>query len=456
MKPRMSSLNEVELAGWGLYPRVKSHLVEPESEGGVRAALDAAGTIARGLGRSYGDPAINSHRTVLGMTRLDRVLSFDEATGVVRCEAGVSLSTLIDEFAPRGWFPMITPGTRWVTVGGCIANDVHGKAHHAQGSFLESVVSMRLLLASGEVLTLSREQHPELFFANFGGLGLLGVILDVELQLRKVSTTFFKQQSFEARDLDELLALIAEYDAKFPYSVASINPLATGARLGTGVLTVGDHAQPDELPTKFARAPLRTCGAPLTDVPFELPELTLNPLTLRVVHSVIRQVMLRGAPVVHADNFFYPLDVLLGEWNRGYGRRGFTQYQFVIPRADGPKNLRTLLTTIVEANHLPSLNVLKRMGPANAAPLSFPMDGFTLAIDFPVQPTTAALAHRLDAMVVDMGGRIYLGKDAFLEPHSFNAMYLRHVEFRALKQRVDPNEVFTSDLSRRIGLTAAR
>ncbi|MFO0594977.1 MAG: FAD-binding oxidoreductase [Myxococcaceae bacterium] len=448
------SASRVELSGWGLYPKSSCEVREPETEAGVRAALDPNGTIARGLGRSYGDAATNDLRVVLDMTRMDRVLSFDEATGEVRCEAGVSLSALIERFAPRGFFPLITPGTRFVTVGGCIANDVHGKAHHAQGSFLESVKSMRVLLADGRVVECSREREADLFFASFGGMGLLGVILEATLQLRKVSTTWFRQQSYEGRDLDELLDLMAEHDARVPYSVASINPLATGRSLGTGVLTCGDHAQPDELPAKFRARMLAVGGDALLDIPVRLPELTLNPLTLRVVHAGIRQVMLRAAPLVHADQFFYPLDGLLSNWNRGYGRRGFTQYQFVIPKADGPKNLRALLTTIVEAKQLPTLNVLKRMGPGNAAPLSFPMEGYTLAIDFPILGDTAELAHRLDAMVEDMGGRIYLGKDAFLRPESFNRMYPRHGEWRAVKRRVDPNELFSSDLSRRVGLTA--
>ncbi len=446
------TVSTTELFGWGRWPRSTSELIAPEGEAGVRAGLDARGTIARGLGRSYGDAAMNSGRTVLAMTRLDRMLAFDEETGVVRCEAGVSLSQLIEAFAPRGWFPLVTPGTRYVTVGGCIANDVHGKAHHAQGSFLESVLSMRMLLASGDVVTLSRTQSPELFYACFGGMGLLGIVIDATLRLRKITTTYFRQQAFVADDLEGLLGLLTEHDSRFPYSVATIDPLATGARLGRGVLTVGDHAALEDLPKKLARNPLKAGGSPLIDIPLELPGVTLNPLTLKVLHTVIKQVLSHAAPLVHADQFFYPLDAI-GNWNRGYGKRGFTQYQFVIPRADGAKKLRGLLEVIVAASALPTLNVLKRMGPQNAAPLSFPFDGYTLAIDLPIRDGTQALAHQLDAMVIDAGGRVYLGKDAFLGPESFNLMYPRHEEWRAVKARVDPAGVFQSDLSRRVGLT---
>ncbi len=441
-----------ELTGWGLYPRSRSRLVAPETVSDIRRGLSPEGTIARGLGRSYGDPAINDGRTVIGMTRFNRVLAFDEATGLLTCEAGMSLSEIIDTFAPRGWFPAITPGTRYVTVGGCIANDVHGKAHHAQGSFLECVQSFKMMLADGSVVTASRHERPELFFATFGGLGLLGVILEATLTLRKVSTTWFRQKSFVADNLEALLDVMMENDAKYPYSVAAINPLATGASLGCGVLTVGEHASIDELPTKLLPRALHPGGRSLVDIPVELPELTLNALTLPVLHALIKQVLSKAAPLVHADAFFYPLDMLTN-WNRGYGRRGFTQYQFVIPRTDGAKNLRAILETIVAANELPTLNVLKRMGPQNAAPLSFPFDGYTLAIDFPIRAGTQTLAHTLDAMVADMGGRIYLGKDAFLQPESFNRMYPRHGEWRAVKAKVDPRGVFTSDLSRRVGLT---
>lgn len=448
-----SDTHMVELSGWGLSPRVKCHLVEPESEADVARALDADGTIARGLGRSYGDPAINEGRTVLGMTRLDRVLGFDEATGVVRCEAGVSLSQLIERFAPRGWLPLITPGTRFVTVGGCIANDVHGKAHHAQGSFLESVLSMRVMLASGEVVTASRTERPELFSACFGGMGLLGVIVEATLRLRKVETTFFKQRVFVADDLEALLQLIEEQDAAFPYSVASINPLETGARLGKGVLSAGDHAALAELPAKFAREPLRGNGRSFFDVPFLFPDFTLNRATLSLVHLFGQQFMTRGAAITHADNFFYPLDVLVGDWNRGYGKRGFTQYQFVIPKEDGARNLRAILETIVAARQLPSLNVLKKLGPENAAPLSFPRAGWTLAIDFPIISGLTELLARLDAMVADLGGRIYLGKDAFLDARTFARMYPRLPQWRAVKAQYDPQGVFTSNQSRRVGLT---
>jgi FAD/FMN-containing dehydrogenase len=386
---------------------------------------------------------------VLTLTDIGGYRSFDEQTGVLDCGAGVSLGDIVRDFAPRGWFPMITPGTKYVTVGGCIANDVHGKAHHVQGTFERCVESFRLLLADGRVVACSRHEEPELFYGCFGGMGLLGVVLSARIRLRRVETTWFRQRAIVARDLDELLEEMARADTSFPYSVANIDPFDTGARLGRGVLTVGDHASADELPAD--RPPLKVSGPPRVSVPFELPSFLLNPLTARLVQLVIRQVLARGAPFAHYEKFFYPLDAI-AHWNRGYGRRGFTQYQFVVPLRDGPLHLRRVLETIAVSGDLPLLNVLKRMGPPGNGPLSFPFEGYTLAIDFPIRPGTAALVHRLDAMVLEAGGRVYLGKDALLRPETFAAMYPRLDEFRALKARVDPKGVFTSDLAIRLAI----
>ncbi|HEY6476826.1 MAG TPA: FAD-binding oxidoreductase, partial [Polyangia bacterium] len=318
------------LCGWGNNLRADCRLVEPELPGEVGAWLDGTGTVARGLGRSYGDAALNGGGQVLGLRRVDRYLTFDGSTGMLTCEAGVSLAQIIADFAPRGWFPMITPGTKYVTVGGCIANDVHGKAHHVQGCFSAAVDAMTVLLASGEVVPATRGQNSDLFWATFGGMGLLGVVLTATIRLRRIETTYFRQRSIKVRDLAEMLSALDEQDRTFPYSVATIDVLATGARLGRGVLTVGDHARRDELPAALGAAPLRVSGPPKLTVPFELPELTLNRLSIRAVNAFIQRTQARAAPFGHYEKFFYPLD-MLAHWNRGYGRRGFTQYQFVIP-----------------------------------------------------------------------------------------------------------------------------
>ncbi|MBX3252032.1 MAG: FAD-binding oxidoreductase [Myxococcales bacterium] len=440
---------DAELSGWGKHPVARCRVRTPETREAVLAAL-TPNVIARGLGRSYGDPALNASGVVLDLTRLDRYLGFDAATGTLTCEAGVSLAQIIEDFAPRGFFPAITPGTKYVTVGGCIANDVHGKAHHVDGCFSSCVDEISVLLASGEIVRASREENADLFWASFGGVGLVGIILTATLRLRRIETTYFHQRAVTVGDLDELLAAFEEYDAKYPYSVAWIDSLATGAKLGRGVLTVGDHAKLADLPARLARDPRRITPPSPLKVPFDLPSFALNTATIRVLNEVLDGVQSRGAPIAHYEKFFYPLD-FVGEWNRGYGKRGFTQYQFVVPLADGPRHIRAILETIATSGQAPFLNVLKKLGKEQGL-LSFPFEGYTFAIDFPIRDGLTELLHTLDRMVLEAGGRIYLGKDAFTDAATFRAMYPRVDEWLEIKARVDPEQVFQSDLGRRVGL----
>jgi len=440
-----------QLAGWGANHRADCDLREPELQAQVQSSLDARGTTPRGLGRSYGDAALNAGGRVLGMTRFNRYLAFDDATGTLSCEAGVSLEDVLRDFAPRGWFPMVTPGTKFVTIGGCIANDIHGKAHHVQGSFSSCVDSFTVLLASGEVLNASRTENTDLFWASFGGMGLLGVILTATIRLKKIETTYFRQRSIQVNDLEGMLAAFKEHDHEFSYSVATLDVFATGARLGRGVLALGDHARREELPPAMAANPLRISGPPKLTVPFELPTLTLNRLTIRVVNALLQQIQSRGAAFSHYEQFTYPLD-MLAHWNRGYGPAGFTQYQFVIPFEEGPRRLREILSTILNSSELPFLNVLKCFGKQSEGVLSFPREGYTFAIDFPIRKGTAALLKRLDALVLDAGGRVYLGKDSFLDAATFRAMYTSVDQWLQTKAKYDPQNVFTSDLGRRVGL----
>ncbi len=450
-KKAAAAHHTTRLSGWGGNVHSDCVLIEPEGWEEARAWLDQHGTIARGLGRSYGDAALNSRGQVLGMRKFDRYLAFDEQTGTLTCEAGMSLMRIIKDFAPRGWFPMITPGTKFVTVGGCIANDVHGKAHHVQGSFSNCVDAMEVLLANGHVVVASRDENSDLFWATFGGVGLLGLILTATIRLRKIETTYFHQRSFRVRNLDEMLSTLEEHDQQFPYSVATLDVMARGTRLGRGVVTVGKPAQLADLPADLAGKPLAISGASKLTVPFNLPSITLNPVSIRVVNAVIQRIQANAAPIGHYEGFFYPLD-RLANWNRGYGRRGFTQYQFVIPFAEGRIHMRKILETILAADELPFLNILKRLGKQTAGLLSFPREGYTLAIDFPIRKTTVALLRQLDALVLDAGGRVYLGKDAYLKPETFRAMYPELGRWLEMKAKYDPKSVFTSDLGRRLNL----
>jgi decaprenylphospho-beta-D-ribofuranose 2-oxidase len=446
----MSLYKPEKLAGWGNYPVSESYVLPVRDAGDVAGALERGTLIARGLGRSYGDQAVNDEAYVGDCTKLNRFLAWDAAEGILECEAGVSLEEIITVFAPRGWLPMICPGTKFVTIGGAIANDIHGKAHHIDGSFANCVLSFTILLADGRVLTASRTEHADLFQANFGGLGLLGVILTARLQLRKVETTYFKQQSIKIRDLDHMLEALDRYDADYNYSVAWIDALAKGPKLGSGVLTLGNAAQLADLPPSLSKEPLKLHKNSKLTVPFFLPSFTLNNVTVRLLNRVIAFVQNSSKEFIHYEKFFFPLDAI-HHWNRGYGKRGFVQYQFVIPETNGRQHLAEILTMIAQSGCTPFLNVFKRMGEGQGI-LSFPFKGYTLAIDFPVSKALFAFTPKLDAKVLAAGGRLYLGKDALLTEAMFKAMYPQYEEWMAVKRKYDPTGKFSSNIGRRLGL----
>lgn len=441
------------LSGWGNIPKSPSKVTYARDVQEMVKALNTDQMLSRGLGRSYADQATNKDHLVVKMEKMDHFLSFDKEKGILQCEAGVSLEDIITHLAPRGWFPMITPGTKYITIGGAIANDVHGKAHHADGSFVNCVYDFTILLANGQIVRASREENADLFWANFGGLGLLGIILRATIQLRRIATTYFKQRAFAARNLEEMLQAIDDSNDDYVYSVAWIDPMAKGKSLGRGVLTTGNHAVIDDLPDKLKKDPLRIGKKPKITVPFYLPDFALNPVTVSLLDMVLYWKQ-KSAPVIsHYESFFYPLD-MINEWNRGYGKRGFIQYQFVIPTQDGRENIRKLLNEVTKSNCIPFLNVLKKFGREQGGLLSFPFEGYTFAIDFPITPQLKPFTQKLDQMVLSMGGRIYLGKDAYLDETTFKAMYPQHKAWLEIKRKYDPSNVFTSDLARRVGLVA--
>ncbi len=431
---------------------VTTRVASPRDTTAWQASTHKNPLVVRGLGRSYGDQSIDSEATVTDTKRLNHLLSFDDVTGVLVCQAGVSLADIISTLAPRGWFPVVNPGTKYVTVGGAIANDIHGKGHHRDGTFARYVRSFTILLADGRLLTASREEYADLFWANFGGLGLLGIILTVTLQLERTETTYYEQKAIRVGGLDHMLEALQAYDRHYRYSVAWINPQARKKRLGEGVLTVGNKAKLSDLPSKFFQQPLKVHENPRLQVPFFLPNFSLNPATLTVLNQLIFQMQNSSNPISHYDKFLFPLD-FVHYWNRGYGARGFVQYQFVVP-TDSVAAVRPILQTIADSRCLPFLNVLKKMGPSthDNATLSFPQEGFTLAIDFPVTHHLSALAQTLDRMVLDAGGRVYLGKDALLDAATFQQMYPQYVEWLSVKAQYDPENRFTSSLAKRLGL----
>ena len=443
-------LQEKEIAGWGNYPRVKTKIYQPYSLPEVAHSLTVDKNIPRGLGRSYGDQSVNEGHLATVCTRLNHFLNFDAQTGVLECEAGVSHEDIIRTFAPRGWFPMITPGTKYITIGGSIANDIHGKAHHVDGSFVNCVEEFTILLADGSIKTASWTENPDLFWANFGGLGLLGIILTAKIKLRRIETTYFHQKAVVLHNLDEMIDALYEYDEHYNYSVAWVDALAKGKRLGRGVLTLGNPARLEELPVKLQKNPLFVAPPPKLSVPFYLPDFALNTLTVNMLNAALDTMQRSAGRFAHYEKFFYPLD-FVQNWNRGYGKRGFIQYQFVIPADNVKPNIRIILEKIANSGCAPFLNVLKKFGKGERH-LSFPQEGFTFAIDFPVTKNLPALTRELDRLVLDFGGRIYLGKDAMLDKGTFRAMYPNYEEWLAIKAKYDPRNKLSSNISRRLGL----
>lgn len=452
----------VSVSGWGRTAPSTARVVRPRSQEEAVAALRSCaerGGIARGLGRAYGDAAQNAGGAVLDMTGLDRVHTIDAtgasaasaAGGTVVCDAGVSLHHLMEVLLPLGLFVPVTPGTRYVTVGGAIAADIHGKNHHVSGSFAHHVLALDLLTADGTVRTV--EPGTPLFDATAGGMGLTGVILSATLRLHPVETSLMAVDTERAADLDDLMARLTATDHRYRYSVAWIDLLARGAATGRAVLTRGDHAPLAALPDRARTAPLAFRPRRLPPAPRFVPEGLLGRRSV----GLFNELWYRKAPrsrtgeLQKLSAFFHPLDGV-PHWNRVYGRGGFVQYQFVVGYGQ-EETLRRIVRRI-SAHRCPSfLAVLKRFGEAGAGWLSFPVPGWTLALDIPAGlPGLGPFLDELDEEVAGAGGRVYLAKDSRLRPGALASMYPRLPDFRALRRELDPNSLFRSDLSRRLGL----
>jgi decaprenylphospho-beta-D-ribofuranose 2-oxidase len=443
------------LTGWGRTAPTPAIVSPVHGDDDVLSVLNGhspRGVLARGLARSYGDAAQNAGGLVLDMTAADRVLDVNLGNGEVEVEAGISLDRLMNLFVPMGFFVPVTAGTRYVTVGGAIAADIHGKNHHIAGSFSQHVRWLDLLTADGQVRRVGPEEDADLFWATAGGMGLTGVILRARVRMKPIESSRIVVDTDRTPDLDSLMTLLSETDHLYDYSVAWIDCVAKGRRMGRSVLTRGRFARRDELPSRQQADPLHYSGSVRLSVPDVFPPGLLNGATV----AAFNELWYRKSPkrkrgqLQTIPTFFHPLDGV-GEWNRIYGPRGFVQYQFTVPFGQ-EQAMREALERISSSGHASFLAVLKRFGEGNPGMLSYPSPGWTLALDVPVVRGLAELLDRLDELVVAAGGRIYLAKDSRVRPELFEHMYPELEHFRAVRKRVDPDGVFTSDLARRLSL----
>ncbi|MDB4907287.1 MAG: linked oxidase domain protein [Gemmatimonadetes bacterium] len=444
------------LTGWGRYPAARATVHHAASAEEVQALVErpgAGGIVSRGCGRSYGDAALNAGGAVLSHRELRSVLRFDAGSGLVECEAGISLAELIAHVLPHGWFPPVTPGTAHVTLGGAIAADVHGKNHHRDGSLARWITELHLATPALGTVRCSPDARPALFHATLGGMGLTGAIVRATMQLRRVESLAIRSDTTRAADLDGLLSALHEADARHRYSVAWIDGLARGTSLGRGVVIAGDHATAGESAGRrwASLAAGAAIGRHRVSVPFDAPSFALARPMVRAFNSVYwRAHPTSRDRLVPLAPFFYPLDVV-GRWNLLYGRQGFAQYQCVLP-GDDAAPLERVLDRVTRSGRASFLAVLKRFGAPSPGPLSFPTAGYTLSLDFPVRAGLAELARELDRLVIDAGGRVYLAKDALLDAETFRLMYPRAAELLAIRAEVDPEGRLHSSLAQRVGL----
>ncbi|MYL85203.1 FAD-binding protein [Desulfovibrio aerotolerans] len=448
----------MHLMDWGNYPVVDTTLLRPRTiDAATEVVTRAEHLIARGLGRCYGDTALNAS-LVVSAEKLDEMLDFDPSTGLLVAQAGVSLAEILDAFAPRGWFLPVTPGTKFVTLGGAIASDVHGKNHHLAETIGRHIAWCDVLTAEQGVLRCSPTEHPELFHATCGGMGLTGVILRAAIRLVRVPSVWIRQQGYKARNLEEIMDAFDTY-AQAPFTVAWIDCLKRGPAMGRSFLMAGDWADPDSLPGKQRGRPFAVPAVRERNVPIPFPSVVLNPLSVRAFNALYYAKAPRGTSesIVSYNAFFYPLDAV-HNWNRIYGKRGFTQYQFAIPREAAKEGLPQILDRIAASGQGSFLAVLKLFGKQTTFPgnISFPMEGYTLALDFPITRALFPVLDELDAMVLDYGGRLYLTKDARMSAATVRRGYGKALDaFLEVKSRYDPHNKFRSLQSQRLGLGGA-
>ncbi len=427
---------------WGMYPKIECEKLHFSTKEALRKIIhNKQELIPYGNGRSYGDSALNHN--IIEVKPHNYFLGFDEDKGLLHVEAGVLLSEILEHFVPRGWFLKVTPGTKLITVGGAIASDVHGKNHHIAGCFSECIADFNIMSAEGKIIFCSREQTPDLFKATCGGMGLTGVILDARIYLKKINSKYIDQTTIKTKNLKETFAAFESYKDK-PYSVAWIDCLAKGDERGRCLLMVGDFRDDGKLDYKIKKQ---------KSIPFNFPGFALNNWTVRAFNWLYYGKARKGVShqKVDIDTFFYPLDAI-DHWNQIYGKKGFTQYQFILPRETSYEGLEEILTTISKSGKGSFLAVLKLYGKANENWLSFPMEGYSLALDFKMEKGLFSLLDKLDEIVVRNHGRIYLTKDVNVSKETFEKGYPHIETFRQYRKKNKMDEKFQSLQSKRVGI----
>jgi decaprenylphospho-beta-D-ribofuranose 2-oxidase len=442
----------MKISNWGNYPVVdgtlKSFRYISELEEDLASFQDC---IARGMGRCYGDSSLWNR--VSSTLLFNRMLAFDDAEGVFSCESGVSLQDILEVIVPRGWFLPVTPGTKYVSVGGAIASDVHGKNHHKVGSFADWVLSLDVMLGTGELVTCSKEKRADVFHAVCGGMGLIGIIVKATFRLMKIESAFIKQTTIRARSLDEIMDLFGQHKHA-SYSLAWIDSLSRGGNLGRSILILGEHALKEEIKDANGwRNSVATNQKNRLLVPFYFPSFVLNKYSAMAFNQLYYYKYPRSIAKSFAnfDSFFYPLDSIV-HWNRVYGQRGFLQYQFVLPKEESRKGMRKILHKISDSGYGSFLGVLKLFGKGNENLLSFPMEGYTMALDFPFTPSLLKFLITLDKEVLDCGGRLYLAKDARMNGEMFRRSYKNADNFLHYKHTFDEGNKFRSLQSQRLDI----
>jgi decaprenylphospho-beta-D-ribofuranose 2-oxidase len=432
----------MNLLSWGNYPIIENRSFSFDKEAALKHIMSEHNElISYGNGRSYGDSALS--KNIIKVRPYNYFLNFDEEKGLLHVQAGVLLSEILDAFVPRGWFLKITPGTKLITVGGAIASDVHGKNHHKEGCFSECVEMFRLMLPDGSIAECGRKENTELFKATCGGMGLTGVILDAKISLKKIRSQYIIQKTIKTKNLAETFAAF-EDSRHIPYSVAWIDCLAKGGNTGRCLLMAGDFSDDGNLEYNPAKK---------ITIPFHFPQFILNSASVRTFNFLYYEKVREktSEQKVGIDAFFYPLDAI-GNWNRMYGKRGLTQYQFILPKETSFEGMNAVLKRISASGRGSFLAVLKLYGPANDNYLSFPLEGYSLALDFKIEKGLFEFLDTLDEVVLKYGGRVYLAKDVRVSRRAIEQGYPNIDRFRNIRKEYKMDDKFNSLQSRRLGL----